>query len=118
MSEKKRIDKPTGTETVGHEWDGIEELDTPMPRWWVFTFYATIIWAIGYVIVYPAIPMLNSATEGVFGWSSRGDYAMQVAEREKELEPKVPVLWVLWASMFGVTMGRDQGTHSLVSMWE
>ena len=87
MSEKKRIDEPTGTETVGHEWDGIEELDTPMPRWWLLTLYATIIWAIGYVIVYPAIPMLNSATEGVFGWSSRGDYAMQVAEREKELEP-------------------------------
>ena len=87
MSEKKRVDQPTGTETVGHEWDGIEELDTPMPRWWVWTFYATILWAIGYVILYPAIPLLNSATQGVLGWSSRGDYAMQVAAREKELEP-------------------------------
>ncbi|PHR15239.1 MAG: cytochrome-c oxidase, cbb3-type subunit III [Sphingopyxis sp.] len=87
MSEKKRVDQPTGTETVGHEWDGIEELDTPMPKWWVWTFYATIIWAIGYVIVYPAIPLLNSATEGVFGWSSRGQYEKQVAAREKELEP-------------------------------
>ena len=87
MSEKKRVDEPTGTETVGHEWDGIEELDTPMPRWWVLTFYATIIWAIGYVILYPAIPMLNSASEGLLGWSSRGDYAMQVAERQKQLEP-------------------------------
>ena len=65
----------------------IEELDPPMPRWWVWTFYATIIWAIGYVIVYPAIPLLNSATEGVFGWSSRGQYDMQVAARVKELEP-------------------------------
>jgi cytochrome c oxidase cbb3-type subunit 3 len=87
MSEKKRVDEPTGTETVGHEWDGIEELDTPMPRWWVLTFYATIIWAIGYVILYPAIPMLNSASEGLLGWSSRGEYAMQVAERQKQLEP-------------------------------
>jgi len=87
MSEKKRVDEPTGTETVGHEWDGIEELDTPMPRWWVWTFYATIIWSVGYVILYPAIPLVNSATQGVFGWSSRGDYAMQVAAREKELEP-------------------------------
>ena len=41
----KRIDLPTGTETVGHEWDGIEELDTPMPRWWLYTFYATILFA-------------------------------------------------------------------------
>jgi len=87
MSEKKRVDEPTGTETVGHEWDGIEELDTPMPRWWLMTLYATIVWAIGYVILYPAIPMLNSASEGLLGWSSRGDYAMQVAERQKQLEP-------------------------------
>lgn len=87
MSEKKRVDQPTGTETVGHEWDGIEELDTPMPRWWLLTLYATIIWAIGYVILYPAIPMLNSASEGLLGWSSRGDYEMQVAERQKQLEP-------------------------------
>ncbi|WP_417613496.1 cytochrome-c oxidase, cbb3-type subunit III [Parasphingorhabdus sp.] len=87
MSEKKRVDQPTGTETVGHEWDGIEELDTPMPKWWVWTFYATIIWAIGYVILYPAIPLLNSATEGVFGWSSRGQYEKEVAARQKELEP-------------------------------
>ena len=47
--DKKRIDQPTGTETVGHEWDGIEELNTPMPRWWLWTLYATIIWAIGYI---------------------------------------------------------------------
>ncbi|MGB5483911.1 cytochrome-c oxidase, cbb3-type subunit III [Parasphingorhabdus sp.] len=87
MSEKKRIDQPTGTETVGHEWDGIEELDTPMPRWWLWTLYATIVWAIGYVILYPAIPMLNSASEGLLGWSSRGEYATEVAAREKELEP-------------------------------
>ena len=72
MSDKKYIDEATGTETVGHEWDGIEELDTPMPRWWVWTFYLTIIWSIGYVIMYPAWPMLNSATEGVLGWTSPG----------------------------------------------
>ncbi|MEO9635697.1 MAG: cytochrome-c oxidase, cbb3-type subunit III [Parasphingorhabdus sp.] len=87
MPEKNRVDEPTGTDFVGHEWDGIEELDTPMPRWWVLTFYATIIWAIGYVILYPAIPMLNSASEGLLGWSSRGDYALEVAERQKQLEP-------------------------------
>lgn len=87
MSDKRRVDEPTGTETVGHEWDGIEELDTPMPRWWLLTLYATIVWAIGYVILYPAIPMLNSASEGLLGWSSRGDYAIEVAERQKELEP-------------------------------
>lgn len=57
--------------TTGHEWDGIEELNTPLPRWWLWTFYATILWALGYWIVYPAIPLATSFTKGVFGWSSR-----------------------------------------------
>lgn len=74
----KRVDQPTGTEFVGHEWDGIEELNTPLPRWWLWTFYACIAWAIGYTILYPAWPMLNQATEGVLGWTSRGDLAKQV----------------------------------------
>lgn len=52
----KRIDESTGTSTVGHEWDGIEELDTPMPRWWLWCLYLTIVWGIGYVIAYPAWP--------------------------------------------------------------
>jgi len=75
----KRIDEPTGTETVGHEWDGIEELDTPMPRWWLWTFYLTIVFAIGYVIAFPAWPMVDKATEGVLGWSSRGQLAKEMS---------------------------------------
>ena len=70
-----RIDEATGTPTVGHEWDGIEELDTPMPRWWVWIFIATVVFSIGYVVVYPAIPLANGATTGTFGWSSRADLA-------------------------------------------
>jgi len=82
---KKRIDEPTGTETVGHEWDGIEELDTPMPRWWLWTLYLTIIWGVVYVILYPAWPLVNKATEGVLGWSSRGELAeeMSVVDQER-----------------------------------
>jgi len=89
MADKSRIDAPTGTRTVGHEWDGIEELDTPMPRWWLLTFYATIVFAIGYVVVYPALPGLTGATKGVFGWSSRGelDKTMQA-----EAARKAPIL--------------------------
>ncbi|NJC07486.1 cytochrome c oxidase cbb3-type subunit 3 [Polymorphobacter fuscus] len=75
----KRIDAPTGTETVGHEWDGIEELDTPLPRWWLMIFVACVVFAIGYVVVYPAIPMRHSATQGVIRWNSRADYQAQVA---------------------------------------
>ena len=70
---KPRLDDATGVETVGHEWDGIEELNNPLPRWWLWSFYACIVFAIGYVIVYPAIPLLDTASAGTFGWSSRGD---------------------------------------------
>lgn len=72
MSEK-HIDEVSGVATTGHEWDGIRELDNPMPRWWVWTFYATIVWSLGYVIAYPAWPLLTSATQGVLGYSSRGE---------------------------------------------
>ena len=58
------------TSTTGHEWDGIRELNTPLPRWWLCIFYATIVWAIGYWIVYPAWPLLTDATKGVLGYAS------------------------------------------------
>ncbi len=78
----KRIDQPTGTETVGHEWDGIEELNTPLPRWWLWTFYATIIFAAVYVVLYPAWPLIDKATAGTLGWSSRGDLAKEMSAAE------------------------------------
>ncbi len=74
---RSRIDDATGVETVGHEWDGIEELNNPLPRWWLITFYITIVFAIGYVVVYPAIPLLNKGTEGLWGWTSRGQLASE-----------------------------------------
>lgn len=83
----KKIDTATGTELKGHEWDGIAELDTPLPRWWLWTFYATILFAIGYVIAYPAIPMLHDYTRGMMGWSSRGALAKELAAREAEIAP-------------------------------
>lgn len=89
MAEKKRIDQSTGTETVGHEWDGIEELNTPLPRWWLWTFYATVLWAIAYTVFFPAWPMVSRATAGVLGWSSRGQLERQLAaDRDK----RAPIL--------------------------
>lgn len=76
-----------GHGTTGHSWDGIEEWDNPMPRWWVWTFYLTIIWAIGYTIAYPAWPMVNSATAGVLGWSTRADVAAEIAAVEEANAP-------------------------------
>lgn len=83
MADNKHIDQATGTSTVGHEWDGIEELDTPMPRWWLYMFYACIVFAIGYCIAYPAWPLLSRATPGVLGWTSKGQFDAELAADQK-----------------------------------
>ncbi|RNJ42670.1 cytochrome-c oxidase, cbb3-type subunit III [Mesorhizobium erdmanii] len=78
----EHIDEVSGISTTGHEWDGIRELNNPLPRWWVTTFYITIVWAIGYTIAYPAWPMLTSATRGVLGYSSRNHVKNELAAAE------------------------------------
>lgn len=84
MSEQNKVDETTGVETTGHSWDGIEELNNPLPRWWLWTFYITIIWGIGYTIAYPAWPMISSATGGVLGWSSRAKVSAAVEAHEAQ----------------------------------
>jgi len=76
---KKEIDQASGMETTGHEWDGIKELNTPLPRWWLWVFYATIIWSIGYWVLYPAWPLLTSYTPGILDHSQRDDVMQAVA---------------------------------------
>ena len=75
----KHIDEISGVETTGHEWDGIRELNNPLPRWWLWTFYATIVWALAYTVVYPAWPMLTSATKGLWGYSSRAELSAELS---------------------------------------
>jgi cytochrome c oxidase cbb3-type subunit 3 len=79
MSTKREIDLHSGTETTGHEWDGIKELNKPLPRWWLWVFCATIIWSFGYWIAYPAWPTISSYTKGVLGDSSRVSVTQSVA---------------------------------------
>ena len=78
----KHIDEISGVSTTGHEWDGIRELNNPLPRWWVWTFYITMVWAIGYTIAYPAWPLLHSATKGVLGYSSRNEVKNELSAAE------------------------------------
>ena len=68
--------------TTGHSWDGIEEFDNPMPRWWVWIFILTVIWSLGYWVAYPAWPGMKAATAGMLGFSSRADVANDIAEFE------------------------------------
>lgn len=79
MAEKRETDALTGIETTGHEWDGIRELDNPLPNWWRWIFWASVVWAIGYWIAYPAWPLATDYTRGVLGYSTRGELAVEMA---------------------------------------
>lgn len=91
MANERYKDEFTGVETTGHEWDGIRELDNPMPRWWLWTFYACIAWAVVYWVLMPTWPLVTQYTEGVLGYSQREVVAekrkQQLLERSKEGAP-------------------------------
>jgi cytochrome c oxidase cbb3-type subunit 3 len=89
---REEIDSVSGTATTGHQWDDIKELNTPLPRWWVITFYLTIIWAVGYWIVYPAWPLLTSNTTGILHYSSRANVAVELANLDKIRGEKMATL--------------------------
>ena len=74
----KDIDQITGVETTGHDWDGIQELNNPLPRWWLWTLYLCILWGIWYLFAYPAWPMIKGATEGYLGYSTRANVAADI----------------------------------------
>ncbi|MCX7567327.1 cytochrome-c oxidase, cbb3-type subunit III [Sulfitobacter sp. F26169L] len=78
----RKVDETTGVETTGHEWDGIRELNNPLPRWWLYSLYATIVWAIAYTIAYPAWPMVSGATSGLLGYSTRANVAEEITAHE------------------------------------
>ncbi len=79
---KSKNHAPGDPNTTGHSWDGIEEFDNPMPRWWVIIFLITVVWAVGYWVVYPSWPGMTASAPGVIGYSSRADLAADVAEFE------------------------------------
>lgn len=80
MAHQKEIDHATGVETTGHVWDGdLKELNKPLPKWWLYTFYVCIVWAIGYWVVYPAWPLMNDYTRGIWNYSQREAVMNEVA---------------------------------------
>jgi cytochrome c oxidase cbb3-type subunit III len=85
--DKIHVDAKTGKTTTGHDWDGIQELNTPLPRWWLWTFYATIVWSLAYCVVYPAWPTLSGGSTGMFDWHSRASVAEELAQLQTTRAP-------------------------------
>jgi len=90
--EHKEVDKLTGTSVSYNEWDGIRELNTPLPRWWLWTFYACIAFAVVYWVLYPAWPLVNGATQGVLGWHARAAVETDLKELHAERAPMMAKL--------------------------
>ena len=77
---KPEIDEVSGVETTGHDWDGLQELNNPLPRWWVWVWLISIVWSIWYFVIYPAWPVPGGATEGTSGYTQYKELAESQAE--------------------------------------
>jgi cytochrome c oxidase cbb3-type subunit III len=103
------IDRVSGHSTTGHEWDGIKELNTPLPRWWVLTFYATIVWAIGYWVVYPAWPLVSGYTTGLLNYTNRAAVTEDLARLEALRGEKMKALG-------GASLAEIENNPSLLAL--
>ncbi|MBK8176720.1 MAG: cytochrome-c oxidase, cbb3-type subunit III [Rhodospirillales bacterium] len=79
----KDVDALTGIETTGHEWDGIKELNNPLPKWWLYVFYVCIAYAMVYSVFYPSWPWFHGYVKGVLGYSTRAEFKQGMAAFEQ-----------------------------------
>src|SRR5258708_3653740 len=84
MPTKREKDATTGRETTGHEWDGIRELDTPLPKWWLYVFYASIAFAVVYSVLYPSIPLITTHSSGLLAYTNRDALVRSTADAAAE----------------------------------
>ena len=80
MPTKIEKDAISGTDTTGHEWDGIKELNTPLPKWWLHVLYASIAFAVVYWVLFPSIPGLSGHTNGLLHYNQRVSLDATLAE--------------------------------------
>jgi cytochrome c oxidase cbb3-type subunit 3 len=73
-----------GVGTTGHVWDGdLAEYNNPLPRWWMWLFWITIVFSLIYLVLYPGL----GTVPGVLGWTSTGAYARDRADAEAKVKP-------------------------------
>ncbi|MEJ0015246.1 MAG: cytochrome-c oxidase, cbb3-type subunit III [Acetobacteraceae bacterium] len=95
MPTKIEKDIVSGRDTTGHEWDGIKELNTPLPKWWLYVLYATMVWAAVYVVLYPSVPGITGYFHGILGYSQRNavdDAVRAVATQRAGTMDRIKVL--------------------------
>jgi cytochrome c oxidase cbb3-type subunit 3 len=80
---KSEVFKDTTTQTLGHTFDGIEELDNPLPRWWFNMFILSIVFGIGYLFLYPGL----GNYKGYLNWTSHSQWVQEMAYAEKHYQP-------------------------------
>ena len=81
--------RPDATdETVGHSFDGIEEFDNPLPKWWFLLFIGTIIFALGYLVLYPGLGNWKGLLPGYEdGWTGVNEWQKEMVRADKEYAP-------------------------------
>ncbi|MET1414272.1 cytochrome-c oxidase, cbb3-type subunit III [Roseibium sp. HPY-6] len=109
----KEVDQISGVETTGHEWDGLKELNNPLPRWWLYIFYATVVWAVIYWVLYPSWPLVSSYTKGVLGANQRQEataaYDKGVADRAQFADK------IVATSLEDITQDQDLLQYALAN---
>jgi cytochrome c oxidase cbb3-type subunit 3 len=105
---RMRVARKAGerVETTGHVWDGdLAELNHPLPRWWMWLFYATIVFAIGYLVLYPGLGKLP----GLLGWSSQNAYVGEVDAFDAKIAPR----YARYLSMDVKDVARDRDARAM-----
>lgn len=82
MANKIERDEVTGVDTTGHEWDGLRELNNPLPRWWLYVFYVCVLISIVYMVLYPSIPLGTTYYAGTLNHSDRVNVMEDIAEAD------------------------------------
>ncbi|MCB4365800.1 cytochrome-c oxidase, cbb3-type subunit III [Hydrogenophaga taeniospiralis] len=94
--------------TTGHVWDGdLAEMNNPLPRWWVYLFIITVLFALAYGALYP----MFGKFQGVLGWSSQGQHTSEVAKVEAAIAP-------IYAKFNGMTPEQIAGDAQAMAIGE
>jgi len=103
---KKRVGDASEGDVTGHVWDGnLEELNNPMPRWWLWMFYISLIFSIIYLYLYPGL----GNYEGSLGWSQIGEYEEEVADANKKYSP----LFAKYAATPITELAKDKKANAM-----